>query len=145
MNIDQHLATLGLDRGADRQQVREAYRKLVMRFHPDRNPGGVERFRSIRVAYEALMAAAVAEAVVIPQSTQSTQSTHSTHSTHLSAASASHSGGVPSFVPPESADVSANPPSERERRTARRGTPGHRRFEFIMEDQYKGVNVRVVV
>lgn len=136
MNIDQHLATLGLDRGADRQQVRDAYRKLVMRFHPDRNPGGVERFRSIRVAYEALMAAAVAEAAVIPQSSPST---------HLSATSSSSSGGVPLFVPPEAEVVSASPPSERERRTTRRGTPGHRRFEFIMEDQYKGVNVRIVV
>lgn len=142
MNIDQHLATLGLDRGADRQQVRDAYRKLVMRFHPDRNPGGVERFRSIRVAYEALMAAAVAEAAVIPQSSPSTQSVHSTH---LSATSSSSSGGVPLFVPPEAEVVSASPPSERERRTTRRGTPGHRRFEFIMEDQYKGVNVRIVV
>lgn len=29
------------------------------------------------------------------------------------------------------------------RRTRRRGTPGNRRFETIMEDQYKGVNIRI--
>ena len=48
---------LGLDRGADGDQVKKAYRKLALANHPDRNPGNEEaeeRFKEASEAYEVL-------------------------------------------------------------------------------------------
>jgi molecular chaperone DnaJ len=49
--------TLGLDRGASQQEIKSAYRKLAVRFHPDRNPGDQEaeaRFKEAAEAYAVL-------------------------------------------------------------------------------------------
>jgi molecular chaperone DnaJ len=49
--------TLAVDRGATQQQVKSAYRKLAVRFHPDRNPGDKEaegRFKEAAEAYSIL-------------------------------------------------------------------------------------------
>ena len=46
---------LGLPQGAPREDVRRAYRKLAMRWHPDRNQhsrDSEERFKLIKAAYE---------------------------------------------------------------------------------------------
>lgn len=48
---------LGVDRGADAEEVKRAYRRLAMRYHPDRNPddpGAGERFKEASEAYEVL-------------------------------------------------------------------------------------------
>jgi molecular chaperone DnaJ len=48
---------LEVDRGADGATIKSAYRKLAMRYHPDRNPGDAEceaRFRAISAAYDCL-------------------------------------------------------------------------------------------
>ena len=48
---------LGLDRGADDEAIKSAYRKLAMSYHPDRNPGdreAEERFKEATEAYEVL-------------------------------------------------------------------------------------------
>ncbi|MFH1373183.1 MAG: molecular chaperone DnaJ [bacterium] len=48
---------LGVDRGADEQQVKSAYRKQAMQYHPDRNPGNQqaeEKFKEATEAYEVL-------------------------------------------------------------------------------------------
>jgi molecular chaperone DnaJ len=48
---------LGVDRGADDKAIKGAYRKLALRYHPDRNPGdheAVERFKEINEAYAVL-------------------------------------------------------------------------------------------
>lgn len=49
--------TLGVQRGADAAQLKAAFRKLAMQFHPDRNPGdkaAEARFKEINEAYECL-------------------------------------------------------------------------------------------
>jgi len=48
---------LGLTSDATGNQVRKAYRRMAMRYHPDRNPDNPEagkKFKQIRWAYEAL-------------------------------------------------------------------------------------------
>jgi len=48
---------LGLERSADAQAIRRAYRKLAKQHHPDLNPGSKaaeDRFKSISAAYELL-------------------------------------------------------------------------------------------
>ncbi|MBL4862539.1 MAG: J domain-containing protein, partial [Crocinitomicaceae bacterium] len=47
---------LGLEPGASEQALRKSYRRLVMKYHPDRNqaPGAEEKFIAITEAYEIL-------------------------------------------------------------------------------------------
>jgi molecular chaperone DnaJ len=48
---------LGVDRGADNSQIKAAYRKLALKYHPDRNPGDREaedKFKGINEAYAVL-------------------------------------------------------------------------------------------
>ncbi|MBU4398804.1 MAG: DnaJ domain-containing protein, partial [Planctomycetes bacterium] len=48
---------LGVDRNATEAQVSEAYRKLALKFHPDRNPGddgAVAKFKEAAEAFEVL-------------------------------------------------------------------------------------------
>jgi len=47
---------LGVPRGASAEEVKSAFRKLAMQYHPDRNPApdSAERFKEIGAAYEVL-------------------------------------------------------------------------------------------
>ncbi len=48
---------LGCDRGADEAVLKASYRKLAMKWHPDKNPGDAEaevRFRELSESYEVL-------------------------------------------------------------------------------------------
>src|SRR5690606_5473456 len=49
--------TLGVDRNADEAALKSAYRRLAMRYHPDRNPDDPEaerKFKEVCEAYETL-------------------------------------------------------------------------------------------
>lgn len=47
---------LGVPKGANKDQIKDAYRKLAMQYHPDRNkePGAEEKFKEISEAYAVL-------------------------------------------------------------------------------------------
>ncbi|MDD3144839.1 MAG: J domain-containing protein [Candidatus Gracilibacteria bacterium] len=50
-------SVLGLDKQASKEEIKKAYRKLAMQYHPDRNSGdkeSEEKFKEINKAYEIL-------------------------------------------------------------------------------------------
>ena len=57
MDYKDYYKILGVDRKASEADIRKAYRKLAMQYHPDRNPNdkkAEERFKEINEAYEVL-------------------------------------------------------------------------------------------
>ena len=57
MDYKDYYQTLGVSRNANADEIRKAYRKLAMKYHPDRNPDdkqAEERFKEINEAYQVL-------------------------------------------------------------------------------------------
>eukprot|EP01084_Bolivina_argentea_P178987 309321_1 len=55
---EDYYAILGVDKEADEKTIKKAYRKLALKWHPDRNPDNTkqaeEKFKEISKAYEVL-------------------------------------------------------------------------------------------
>lgn len=57
MEYKDYYKILGVERSASADEVRKAYRKLAMKYHPDRNPGdsqAEEHFKDLNEAYQVL-------------------------------------------------------------------------------------------
>jgi DnaJ-class molecular chaperone len=57
MEFRDYYATLGVEKTASEKEIKQAYRKLARKFHPDVNPGDAtaeRRFKEINEAYEVL-------------------------------------------------------------------------------------------
>ncbi len=57
MDYKDYYSVLGVERSASADDVRKAYRKLAMKYHPDRNPGdkkSEDKFKEINEAYQVL-------------------------------------------------------------------------------------------
>ena len=57
MAIQNYYQVLGISQNAKEQEIKKVYKRLAIKYHPDRNPGNQEaesKFKQIKEAYEVL-------------------------------------------------------------------------------------------
>ena len=57
MSKKDYYEVLGVSKGADKEEIKKSYRKMALKFHPDRNPGdkeAEEKFKEAAEAYDIL-------------------------------------------------------------------------------------------
>ena len=57
MSKKDYYDVLGVSKSANKDELKKAYRKLAMKYHPDRNPDdsqAAEKFKELSEAYEIL-------------------------------------------------------------------------------------------
>ena len=55
---EDYYKTLGVSKGASASEIKKAYRKMAIKYHPDKNPGdkaAEEKFKEAAEAYDCLL------------------------------------------------------------------------------------------
>ena len=51
--MQDYYQTLGINKNASQKEIKSAYRKVAMKFHPDKNPGNKDAEKKFKEAAEA--------------------------------------------------------------------------------------------
>jgi len=52
--MSNHYTTLGVDKTANQDEIKKAFRKLAHKYHPDKKGGDEAKFKEINQAYQVL-------------------------------------------------------------------------------------------